>query len=348
MVPRLLGIFVLFFACASPEREFEDAYAQAQCAYLVRCSDYGRRDNGICHPKWRTRNRLGLGLPTQFDPNTAAACLVSFAASTENCGRISRSCSDALVVGRSENALCASDQQCRPDLRCALALVGVAGCVGRCVPRTRGVGDSCRGNAECQSERCVDGACAAFANLRLGEPCTFNSDCAGTAICSSASGRAPTCTPVARADGIDCDEERICPSGFTCESLRCARLAEDSRPGPGQRCTPETECPPAFSCHSGVCRARGYVGDRCADGWPCLVGSCVDRICTRLPAGASCSILSGTRECEHGCGLDGVCVERANVGEPCAPAGCADEATCVAGRCVPGLCEFSDETPETR
>ncbi len=157
---------------------------------------------------------------------------------------------------------------------------------------------SCAADGDCETGRCVEGACV--------QECSSPTDCPGrfddcrSGRCYNRCFGAGTCfNGGVCLNGIcvdeQCEEDSDCEDGRLCRGQLCVR------PDP---CSSDDECSSRQRCIEGNCEALSVCGGdaNCADDEICVNGRC-----------------SPVAQCEE----NGDCTE----GEDC-----------VAGRCVPGLC----------
>ncbi|MEM6957834.1 MAG: Dickkopf N-terminal cysteine-rich domain-containing protein [Myxococcota bacterium] len=164
------------------------------------------------------------------------------------CDGTSRSCPGACMI----NADCVSGFFC--DL---------GSCVLKAAP-----GTACTLNAECNTDRCVDGVC-----------CT--SDCDG--LCES-------CSAALKADAIENGQcgatAALLDSGDECGLYYC-----DGAGSCDSSCASndDSQCKPAAFCDaSDLCVADGMLGDLCENNGDCVLGFCADNVCCDSECGGTC------------------------------------------------------------
>jgi microsomal dipeptidase-like Zn-dependent dipeptidase len=113
------------------------------------------------------------------------------------------------IAKRSDHSACTSDSQCASD-KCG----GVGASSGWCyTPNSRNIGQGCRADAECTTNRCVD--------TKLICGCTSNAQCGSNAFCGSAL-NAGECV-AKRSKGAACLHD------YECSSNRCADVGHYCR-----------------------------------------------------------------------------------------------------------------------
>ncbi|KFA89001.1 hypothetical protein [Archangium violaceum] len=160
---------------------------------------------------------------------------------------------------------CTRDADCESPGRCER---------GRCqLPD----GQSCTGDAQCLSGRCVGGSCRA--RVSPGGRCGSSSDCEPPARCESnrcvlregaSCSRGTECESGNCQSGI-CRPECFppCGPGRTCSRGRCAIVR--------RHCDDNSDCESPMRCSDGTCRLP--AGQPCALDSQCLSGSCVRSRC---------------------------------------------------------------------
>lgn len=130
------------------------------------------------------------------------------------------------------------------------------------------------------------------------------------------------CTP----DGCraQCGDE-ICAAETVCTPKGCRRPDECTRPScAGAACGSDDDCGSLDRCLNGLCAQKGAVGARCSETADCLVGTCLDGVCTR-----SCAS-------DGECGARGACDQATAT---CRPTGLGFGAACQAAtECASGVC----------
>ena len=220
-----------------------------------------------------------------------------------------------------------------------------------------------RGSPAC--EAALDGTVA------LGGACILDEDCAGDALCKSASGTCPgQCSPL-QAAGQACTKDDDCQDGLTCsaETRLCVHPASEGQAceygappcGPGLLCLgKDDDQQVSGSCRTAATALTGVEGGPCDAtlGQICQPGlSCVADTITLLPPaltwvcvrtggyalGAACKpgfpeACSAGSYCNTGAGLQaisGTCATIPVAGQPCGKgmSECQPGATCVSGVC---------------
>lgn len=145
-----------------------------------------------------------------------------------------------------------------------------------------------------------------------------------------------------------CDEDRPCPSGWTCENGACA--ADGGGDGCDTECCENADCAEGYVCSlAGACVERpGPPAPECDDATPCPEGEvCEDGACVTPPPECTADADCGAgRACE-----DGTCVTRdfpVRPSDRCVIAGdCGPDGTCINGAChFP--CGEADACPVTQ
>lgn len=208
---------------------------------------------------------------------------------------------------------------------------------------------------------------AAEGSAAVGEDCSYDFDCKGTAFCKYSGACPGKCTD-RQAAGGSCTQDDDCQDGLVCGNLTnaCVKPA-----GPGEPCGGgvQPECAPTLFCvgadaqskQAGTCKALSETfaaksGESCSfqDGTLCTTdlscaysapppakGACTARVgsggaCKRLAVPSMCP----TGEyCEaSGTSLDGTCKALPGPGQPCVKVlsddACAPYSRCDGGTCV--------------
>ncbi|GMV13270.1 MAG: hypothetical protein AMXMBFR56_14940 [Polyangiaceae bacterium] len=206
---------------------------------------------------------------------------------------------------------------------------------------------------------------AAEGSAAVGEDCSYDLDCKGTAFCKLDGACPGKCTERLAAGGA-CKQDDDCQDGLVCGDATQACV----KPGAvGEPCGGgvQPECGPTLFCvgdddaakQAGTCKAltevfAGKAGDTCAfqDGTLCATDlSCVHdapppasgKCAARVGSGAACKRLAVPSMCPigeycDGAALDGTCKALPGPGQPCVKVldsdHCAPYSRCDGGTCV--------------
>jgi len=345
----------------SPD-EFIEQFAALVCAKSLRCGDklgLGVLLQELCHPAVGVRYFsvfVGTFGDARFDVAAAERCLRSL--DSIDCSVSTDFSEDCLFELRGDaavGAVCVSDVDCRSGTceeradacggECVATLPDGALCTSNsdCAPELRCRGGTCRTVAllsdVCEeSQDCAPGFWCVGSGSRTcqvvpdeGQPCesSFGGDpCRGALVCTRVSGLAGQCR-VGGAAGASCAFVTPCQPGLRCSvSDVCVPLV----PGGGP-CDSSQNCPPRHECIAEICTPYGVVGDVCSPTLPCAEGNCFAGRCALEPNGASCGgdrLFFRLDECAGFC-------DSAAVGGPiCAarrPSGavCDEDSACAAG-----------------
>ncbi|HEX2880176.1 MAG TPA: hypothetical protein VHO25_11660 [Polyangiaceae bacterium] len=228
-------------------------------------------------------------------------------------------------------------------------------------------GRSCAQLLERETPECE---AALRGTVALGDDCTLNEECVGSAFCKVEAACPGVCTALLGA-GEDCTESNQCASGLECgDDQICVEPA-----GPGDVCQGgEADCAPGYLCAganednntSGNCRTFDEVftvgsgqpcsffdGELCQTNLVCEIQSIdamtgITAICAakkgagqpcrvaipdQCPNDQYCAVVPNT--------LEGTCTARPAAGQPCAPSALDDNALtiCIQGtQCDDGTC----------
>ncbi len=299
---------------------------------------------------------------------------------------------------------CSSDTSCISTHFCQTST---------CVVK-RVIGTSCTTANQCQSGNCVDGyccndacagacdrcnvsgslgTCSIVAATSAGSPscapyvcngssascppsCTFDTDCASTAMCSGGACISKLGTGVACSTGAQCLSgscvDNVCctttcagacnacsiAAGATSNGT-CVNIAGDGAPSCAPfrcsgsssacpiSCTSDTSCATGKFCSGNTCIDRLSPGVACTLGTQCASGFCVDGVCCGSACAGSCDRCSVAA----GAAVDGTCSSVTGAGapscspylctgaSPSCPVSCASDSECVAGSyCASGVC----------
>jgi hypothetical protein len=208
---------------------------------------------------------------------------------------------------------------------------------------------------------------AAEGSAAVGEDCSYDFDCKGTAFCKFDGGCPGKCTERLAA-GASCSSDDDCQDGLVCggATQACVKPAAVGQPCGGSvapDCAPMSLCMGDDSSQqqAGTCKAfsevfAGKAGDGCsyADGNLCAGDlSCVydapppatGKCAAKVGSGAACKRLSVPQSCPAGeycdgtgAATDGTCKALPGAGQPCAKVlgddTCAPYARCEGGTCV--------------
>ncbi|TNE44114.1 MAG: hypothetical protein EP343_30650 [Deltaproteobacteria bacterium] len=208
------------------------------------------------------------------------------------------------------------------DKQCAAGEVCVN---GNCV-KDECEQDSCKGKRVCRADKCVEPPCGNVTcptgqTCNNGQctgdlPCTYDSDCPGTAICVN-----KVCKPAGCYENA-CEGDKICSNGACvdnpCKGKTCAD-GEFCRPTDGTCVKLCPTCPEGKVCVDGACQDDPCKDKTCPDGEVCTNGNC-----TADPCAGKTDACKSQRVCSaDGCGDDS-----------CKGVECPTDHTCRKGVCV--------------
>ncbi len=276
---------------------------------------------------------------------------------------------------------CDIDDDCRTGLYCRSSLTSPP--VNTCaVPAA--VGESCTG-ARCADglfcnrvgicvtlpeagQACVQGHCDAASTCvndgglcverrADGAPCERDGDCRDGSLCLSGNGMSGTCAPVELTAGAVCYPQQHCAEGTVCLG------ANSSTPGlcrvpltVGTPCNSTAECEPQLTCmqnemNAFTCLPRRENGEQCRADRDCQVlSNCLEGLCVRRPTlGEPCLVSVGcqvgTCQSAYQVPTDAGVVDAGSalasglcVDLLSAGAACRVGADCASGRCEVGYC----------
>ncbi len=253
---------------------------------------------------------------------------------------------DASDSSGPEVHVCDSDSECEKGLICASHA---------CVPGGGAtIGQSCQGDADCASGRCVD---VSGDSKPVCVPCVEDADCGPQAYCES-----HKCHPK-KGIGQQCGTDAECFSGH-CQAEKCLTCVVTADCPQGTYCSKEGSCHPLLppladcthdeQCKSGTCKDGHCFG--CAESTGCPTGTYCDQdkgdCVLKLHNGeeaASADMCASEHlsedgkcaPCEEGasCSAGWVCS-----GGVCTPplqngAKCDADVQCLSGQCVDGECK---------
>ncbi|MDD5469476.1 MAG: fibronectin type III domain-containing protein [Candidatus Peribacteraceae bacterium] len=162
-------------------------------------------------------------------------------------------------------------------------------------------GGPCTTNAECESNACIDGICAAETTDGL-DPCMLDGECESRmcyeGFCRRQDFRIPN-------DGA-CRRDDQCESGV-CRNGFCSGI---TGLGNGEGCTSNRECA-SNNCVNSVCRAAENPEETpqaCTTSSDCTDGICYQGFCTRrqaqIPVGGTCVL---STQCASNLCVEGTC-----------------------------------------
>lgn len=288
---------------ASPVSTFLADYIKTNCELSVRCGGYPDQSNCERYTLYNKHSAQGMldidysvsSGRTIFHPENAASCvdpLSSLSCSRTAAGQLDLSdqCKPVFQGTVADGDACVNDTECVSG-SCSAAPCPTDGscCQNRCIPSSsppQPLGSACDWNcvagAYCDQSS-VPPTCRA--RLAVGQDCTSSDYCMAGLACVPFTGPR-TCTAyvpngqACSAGGALCDD----PQG-TCDPVggTCIPLGK-----PGTACSDSSQCLAYASCVAGVCRTRPQEGEACdpdaGSDARCLVGGCVQGICTVGPA----------------------------------------------------------------
>ncbi len=353
--------------CADPKHEGDVCSESADCIQGLVCFEgrcEPRRESGsTCAQSEHCRSfwcEPSDGLCGQRDGETCrlrsgASCRSGFC--DDNSGRCAQPHPDGESCQENGHSTCASGY-------CDLNTL-------TCQPSPRRP----RGEACSSKEECAEGLSCSTGNVRrCYRPCDQGSPtpCPHDQVCSYRSGSIEECLPK-QADGLACEDDEECESGYCNPNDRCAQ-----EPDIGDACV-SGECLPYGYCQRGVCQSRKGPGeacsgyDSCLAPYLCLEGKCVrmNLSCEPAKTGQICTFLQfcddqsycdrlGTLRClprkDDGdeCGNDEMChihsyCDNDGIGGKCRRLGKTNEPCTVSEQCESGLhCDTSMDSPQCK
>jgi hypothetical protein len=247
-------------------------------------------------------------------------------------------CQTSLPAGSSCNDL---------TLRCASPLVCVPSAADgalSCEP-TKGQGQACQVDAECDRFYCLTQTCRAG---HVGEECAAYLQCDPGLVCTGAAG----CQMQIAQDGACDPTYAACATGLSCEQiglddagLPVGACHTPRSPTAGQPCF-NGMCAAGFWCQTAstpaMCMAAGKAGDPCEGG---IAASCAtglvcdgDKHQCQMPsvAGGPCSAdWAGTCAAGFGCGAAMTCEPKVGAGSACDATGVCNDGLYCDGTCKP-------------
>ncbi|HUS30909.1 MAG TPA: hypothetical protein VMZ53_20505 [Kofleriaceae bacterium] len=333
---RVAAVALLLIACGDDDSgsgeyvsvaDFDTAYKDAECTYLVRCGLFP--DQATC-----TSAALFAGGAYSLSPDVRAEIAAGRVLYN---GNAVHACFDAIA-----NATCDKTDE-----------IGRAP-ISACYTFTRGTlaADApCLTDAECISQDCralvADGLCEMGAcngdtppSLELpinGEPCNRIVGCGRGSYCDSST---DVCTPLKIA-GADCVDTRECGFGLGCAGAprTCKTL-----PGPNEAC-PDGVCrDEGLHCGGAVCKALGLVGATCSSSTDCSPYFPCDfatTMCKRPPSLGEACASSNSRCFDEKSYCDGATLK-------CVAAKPDGSACSTSLQCESGNCDFNTSTCVTQ
>jgi len=241
----------------------------------------------------------------------------------EECDRRDNDCNSVV-----DDGCTALGDACRVNAECESERCEVVGdgsqCVEACDPTAT---SSCSAGFRCEADGCAEGRCIRGGVDTGGRPCVQGgARCGAEEVCEVVSPECGRCTPFdvatgSRTLGDRCDNDSQCLEG-PCFEGRCSRPCSDAE-----------RCPSDSHCRAGQCvyGPLGALGDRCVSGEDC---STVAPEC----------VTDGEQLCAQRCGDSNRCpsgfeCSPSNVGDRCLPEGLPLGASCATnGECRSQMC----------
>jgi Dickkopf N-terminal cysteine-rich region len=300
--------------------EIEDAYKDAQCAYLAACGVFP--DKAAC---------LGAELSTSFgaDPQIAAAV---FSGHVIYNGTAAKQCIDAIALQSCDRT---SETARVTPPQCELFFRGTLGDGEGCYLDQECVSQRCTGDAgeTCSLGTCIGDTPPATTRVQINEDCFSGLPCVDGAFCDSLTGLCTALKPMSST----CTNDGECTYGLACVGTAGNRTC-GSLPAIGQPCaTKGTYCDFNLdACKqvavSGVCTSSS----QCSPYYPCDFNTAPNN-CVRGPAvGQPCD---SSRRC-----FDAGTFCDFNVGM-CAAMKADGEACNATEECSTGFCDFNQSVP---